>query len=125
MKKCFILLICFFLPLSLYANDVKIIEQGSSYYYFSATGNNDYLKKFDALTSLLPENLIAGFTRASTKCYFKQLDPKVSCPDFAIGHASMKTGTPHKKICAAAKKAVASPRGCQKKHCSPCTYDKI
>lgn len=125
MKKCFLFTICFLLSLSSVAKDTEIIEQGSSSYYFSTTNNSGYLKNFDPLANLSHENLIPGFTRAKTKCYFKQIDPKVLCPDYTIGHATMKTGTPRTKICTAAKKAVNSPRGCQRKHCTPCVYDNI
>lgn len=125
LKKCFLFAICFFLSLSSFANDTEIIEQGSSSYYFSATGNSEYLKSFDPLASLSHENVIAGFTRATTKCYFKQIDSKVHCPDYAIGHATMKTGIPRTKICIAAKRAVICPRGCQRKHCTPCVYDSL
>lgn len=83
------------------------------------------LKDFDPLSKILHENLIGGYTRAATKCYFIQLDPKVRCPDYVIGHATMKTGTPRTKICTAAKRAATAPRGCQRKHCTPCSYDNI
>ncbi len=52
---------------------------------------------------------MAGFTRAATKCYFIQLDPKVRCPDYVIGHATMKTGTPRTKICTEAKERQLHP----------------
>ena len=125
MKKCFLFAICFLLSVSSFADDTDIIEQGSSNYYFSATDDGEHFKNFDPLDSILHENLIAGFTRAATKCYFKKIDPKVTCPDFAIGHATMKTGTTRTKICTAAKRAVICPNGCQRKHCTPCVYDNI
>lgn len=113
------------LPILGFASDNDdIIEQGATSYYLSQIPSKK-LKDFDPLSKILHENLIGGYTRAVTKCYFKQLDPKVRCPDYMIGHATMKTGTPRIKICTAAKRAATSPRGCQRKHCTPCTYDNI
>jgi len=127
MKKYLIrLFICAsMLPILGFAADNNdIIEQGATSYYLSTIPQKE-LKNFDPLSKILHENLMAGFTRAATKCYFIQLDPKVRCPDYVIGHASMKTGTPRTKICTAAKRAAAAPRGCQRKHCTPCAYDNI
>lgn len=127
MKKYFTYLFCSIsiLPISVFASDNDgLIEQGSTSYYLSSLANKE-LKNFDPLPVILHENLMAGFTRAATKCYFIQLDPKVRCPDYVIGHATMKTGTARTKICTAAKRAAIAPRGCQRKHCTPCAYDKI
>ncbi|MDP3268321.1 MAG: hypothetical protein Q8M40_04665 [Legionella sp.] len=127
MKK-YVVGLCLFmsmLPISSFASDnEEIIEQGATSYYLSQIPSKE-LKDFDPLSKILHENLIEGYTRAATKCYFKQLDPKVRCPDYMIGHATMKTGTPRTKICTAAKRAAISPRGCQRKHYTPCTYDNI
>jgi hypothetical protein len=130
MNKYVIFLLFFICSLPVIANDTnEIIEQGSSSYYFSTTGNSSLLKTFDPLKDLLdllPNNMMAGsMTRAITKCYFIQIDRKVLCPDYVIGHATMKKGTPKTAICTAAKKSAAAPRGCQRKHCTPCTYDNI
>lgn len=46
MKKCFLFVICALLPFILFATEAEIVEQGSSNYYFSATGNSKYLKDF-------------------------------------------------------------------------------
>lgn len=127
MKKYLIkLCICAsMLPISGFAADNNdIVEQGTTSYYLSTIPSKE-LKNFDPLSKILHENLMAGFTRAATKCYFIQLDPKVRCPDYVIGHATMKTGTPRTKICTAAKRAATAPRGCQRKHCTPCAYDNI
>lgn len=127
MKKYLIkLCICAsMLPISGFAADNNhIIEQGATSYYLSTIPSKE-LKNFDPLSKILHENLMAGFTRAATKCYFIQLDPKVRCPDYVIGHATMKTGTPRTKICTAAKRAATAPQGCQRKHCTPCAYDNI
>lgn len=66
---------------------------------------------------------MASMTRAKTKCYFIQLRPDAVCDDYAYGHATMKSGTPLSTICAEAKRSAKSPPGCQRKHCTPCTYD--
>jgi len=87
--------------------------------------DNDVQTSLEAI-GLLKENKKNSkgrFIRARTRCYFRQIDPSVSCPDSAIGHAMLKVGTPQGKVCAAAKRAAYSPRGCQRKHCTPCTYD--
>ncbi len=118
-------MVCCLFSLSLFAENNEVIEQGSTSYYFSSTGNEKYLKDFDPISAILHKKLIAGFTRAAIKCYFIQLDPKVRCPDYAIGHAVMKTGTPRTQICTAAKRAATAPQGCQRKHCIPCTYDSL
>lgn len=118
-------MICGMFSLSLFAENRDVIEQGSTNYYFSSIGNEKDLKDFDPMFALLHEKLMAGFTRAATKCYFIQLNPKVRCPDYAIGHAVMKTGTPRTKIGTAAKRAAEVPPGCQRKHCTPCTYDSL
>ena len=125
MKKYFFFVVCCLFSLSLFAENNEVIEQGATNYYFSSTGNEKYLKDFDPISAILHEKLMAGFTRAATKCYFIQLDPKVHCPDYAIGHAVMKTGAPRTQICTAAKRAAVAPQGCQRKHCTPCTYDSL
>lgn len=127
MNKYVIFLLSFIFSLPVVANDTnEIIEQGSSSYYFSTTGNSDLMKTFDPLKDFLPSNTMAGsMTRAITKCYFIQIDRKVLCPDYVIGHATMKKGTPKTAICTAAKKPAAAPKGCQRKHCTPCSYDTI
>jgi hypothetical protein len=127
MNKYVIFLLSFIFSLPVVADDTnEIIEQGSSSYYFSTTGNSNLMKTFDPFKDFLHSNMMAGsMTRAITKCYFIQIDPNVRCPDYVIGHATMKKGTPKTTICTAAKKAAAAPRGCQRKHCTPCTYDNI
>jgi len=103
----------------------EIIEQGADSYYFSSVRNTAYMKALDPFNVMLDGQAMGGtMTRARTKCYFKQLDPNVRCPDYIIGHATMKTGIPRTTICNAAKRAVTAPRGCQRKHCTPCVYDK-
>lgn len=127
MKKYFVgLCLCAsMLPFSGFASDNNdIIEQGATSYYLSTIPSKE-LKNFDPLSKILHENLMAGFTRAATKCYFIQLDPKVRYPDYVIGHATMKTGTPRTKIGTEAKRAATAPRGCQRKHCTPCAYDNL
>ena len=126
MKKSFIFILFFMFGLSALAQDKnEIIEQGEDSYYFSHTDNHTFKKALDPFNIMLDGQSMAGaMTRARTKCYFKQLDPKIRCPDYVIGHATMKTGTPRTTICNAAKRAVSSPKGCQRKHCTPCVYDK-
>ncbi len=125
MKKYFIVLLSFIFCLPVLASDNnEIIEQGSASYYFSKNTNADSIKKLDPFNEILQGSAMAGsMTRARTKCYFKILEPGAQCPDYMIGHAIMRTGTPRTEICNAAKRAVGSPRGCQRKHCTPCVYD--
>lgn len=59
------------LPILSFASDNDdIIEQGATSYYLSQIPSKK-LKDFDPLSKILHENLIGGYTRAATKCYFK------------------------------------------------------
>ncbi|MDF1678376.1 MAG: hypothetical protein P1U32_06750 [Legionellaceae bacterium] len=125
MMKVLIVLLLFCLTTIGFANNTyEIIEQGVVHYY---TDNDAH--KFDVTGKpdsniMLDEVSFGGkMIRAKTKCYFIQIDPSVHCPDYAIGHAAMKAGTPQDVVCNAAKKATVAPLGCQRKHCTLCTYD--
>ena len=80
----------------------------------------------DGTTICIPEDRVVleggSMFTARTKCYYIQLVEGADCPDYAFGHSTMKKGTPLSVICANAKRAAAAPRGCQRKHCTPCTY---
>ena len=104
-------------------NKNEVIEQGSASYYFSHTANI-YMKELDPLNIISHgESMGGSMIRARKKCYFIQIDRNVQCPDYVIGHATMRKGTSEKTLCAAAKKATTAPLGCQRKHCTPCAYD--
>ncbi len=75
----------------------------------------------------VPEASAKGIT-ARTKCTYIHVDPvNRSCSrhgDTVIGRAFIRRGTPS-QACKLAKKSAnnSAPRGCQAKHCSPCTYE--
>ena len=101
-----------------WAGEEAPIQTNAAYFSSSSGDGSNYLQSLN-----MNQGFMAGrFIRATTKCYFMPLDPYADCPDYVIASASMKTGTPPATVCNAAKRAAVSPPGCQRKHCTPCTY---